>query len=673
MRTTDDLAEAKRLLPLPALMALLGHGDRAKKSARCPFHEDSSASFSIFAGTEGEPRWKCFAGCGQGDAIDYLALARNLSNADACREFKRLAGIESPPVRLATTHPKSMPSFDWPELVTAFTHDHAQKLAEWRGYSAQFVTWLHERQLVGVFDGERIAFPVHDEHGAVVGCHYRRKEDGSWRYHPTGTRTRCLTIGSPQTTRFVWAFESQWDALAVMDRLGWHIDNALPDTAVVITRGSENGKSIAGLCSPDAVVHAFAQNDPPRGNGKPTPAEKWTAEIAAHCGCNCIHVVTPPPHKDTNDWTRSGATRAEIETAIAAAQPVTLSDKPDPHAALPKTFSELAITLPEDEGDVGSRLEPFPIECLPPNIALMVRAVGESLRVPDSLPGLMALALVAASIGKGLVLDWRHGKAPTPANLFIIPSAESGSGKSECYKLLAGVFLAFERAMQEQWRKEVLPDLQEKLRYAEGQVKKLDRKLAKDSTTQDEAERLRGEMKYHLARVDELKGMLHEPQLSIQDATVEKAATVMGWSDETIFSTSADARKLCDNLLGRYSANKKLADDGIYLSAYSGDDVKVDRQGREGVRLANPCMTLLWSLQPDALEMLLDEDSLQQGGFLARCLLAHTHAEPQHIGGDLRPIADDSRDRWETLIRSLLMTYRQPPALPVTETIDEPL
>lgn len=66
--------------------------------------------------------------------------------------------------------------------------------------------------------------------------------------------------------------------------------------------------------------------------------------------------------------------------------------------------------------------------------------------------------------------------------------------------------------------------------------------------------------------------------------------------------------------------------------------------------------------------MLLNEDSLQQGGFLARCLLAHTRAEPQHIGVEVRPISHDVRACWENLIRSLLIIYRQPPTLPATET-----
>jgi DNA primase len=93
----DLLAQAKQRLPLPALMSLLGHGDRARKSARCPFHEDSRNSFSVYQRRDGSWAFKCHAGCGQGDAIDFLAKHRGLSNAEACREFIRLAGVTSPP------------------------------------------------------------------------------------------------------------------------------------------------------------------------------------------------------------------------------------------------------------------------------------------------------------------------------------------------------------------------------------------------------------------------------------------------------------------------------------------------------------------------------------------------------------------------------------------------
>jgi len=87
----NKLEQAKRTLSLAVLMRLLGHGDRVRKSARCPFHQDSAASFSVFIGNDGKARWKCHAGCGQGDAIDFLARAKGLSNAEGCREFVRLA------------------------------------------------------------------------------------------------------------------------------------------------------------------------------------------------------------------------------------------------------------------------------------------------------------------------------------------------------------------------------------------------------------------------------------------------------------------------------------------------------------------------------------------------------------------------------------------------------
>lgn len=651
------IAEAKHRLSLSALMRQLGYGDRAKRSARCPFHEDSSASFSVFTGNEGEERWNCFAGCGQGDAIDFLAKVRQIPVPDAISEFKRLAGIVDLPSSV-TNNPvsplHSQRTFDWSRCIAAFTPDNRARLAEWRGYSPEFVDWLHDQGLVGLFEGECIAFPVHDSEGKTVGCHWRIRGEGSWRFYPAGTRTTPLIIGDIAQARTVFAFESQWDLLAVLNALHWHIQ-PVDSTAAIATRGASNGRLLAGRCRSDATVYAFTQNDP--------AGQKWLSAVVAGCGSNCFQVVTPQPQKDVNDWTRAGASRPEIEAAIASAQAIMGSTLADLHASDPQS----PFTTVPDEQDNNDARVPFPIECLPPDMARIVHAVALSLRVPDSLPGLMVLALTSASIGKGLVLDWRPGKSPTPANLFVMLSAESGTGKSECYKIIASPLLGFERGMQERWRKEIQPQLQADLRYAEGQLKKLDRKLAKESTPHQEVENCRGQMQFHLARIEELRARLHEPQLSIQDATVEKAAAVMHFNDETSFSTSSDARKLVDNLLGRYSANKNLADDGIYLNAFSGDDVKVDRQGRESVRLANPCLTLFWALQPDALSMLLEEQSLQQGGFLARCLLAHTYAEPQYVGGETQGLPSEACDRFENLIRDLLLTYRQPPTLPSTE------
>lgn len=614
----DSLAEAKQRLRLPELWRLLNLRGEAAKSCRSPFREAGNPSFSVF---EDGLRWKDHGTGEHGDAIDFLARARNLSLKDAIAEFKRLAGVEdtapaTPPAR-SNASPRIVATYDY--------RDEAGQLL-FQVVRFEPKTFRQRRPDPTARDG--------------------------WTWKLDGTRRVLYRL--PETLAAIAAGEPVF------------VVEGEKDCAALVTHG------FCATCNPggagkwlDDYSATLRGADVVLIADKDEPGRRHVALVAGklHGIAKTLRVVELPdfngqPVKDAADYFAAGATAEDFRAVVTQAVPFT------PPAA-PRDVSNLIPALPEEDA-LDAAAAPFPTDCLPPALALMVRAVADALRVPDALPGTMALALVAASIGKGLTLDWRPGKAPTPANLFVMPSAESGSGKSECYKLLATPFLAFERAMQEHWRKEVMPQHQADLRYAEGQLKKLDKTLAR-ATDPQEVDRSRGEMQFHLARIEELKTLLHEPQLSIQDATVEKAATVMDWNDETIFSTSSDARKLVDNILGRYSANK-LADDSIYLSAFSGDDVKVDRQGREGVRLANPCLTLLWALQPDALDMLLGEASLQQGGFLARCLLAHTHAEPQPIDGAEGGVPDATRARWEALVRGLLVAYRQPATLPATET-----
>jgi len=74
-------------------MIALGLGDRAKKSALCPLHEDRNPSFGVYLTGSGEWAWKCHAGCGRGDGVDLIAKLENLSNAEACRRLIELAGV----------------------------------------------------------------------------------------------------------------------------------------------------------------------------------------------------------------------------------------------------------------------------------------------------------------------------------------------------------------------------------------------------------------------------------------------------------------------------------------------------------------------------------------------------------------------------------------------------
>ena len=447
----------------------------------------------------------------------------------------------------------------------------------------------------------------------------------------------------------MFAFESQWDFCAVADKLGWHVEQPA-DTAAVITRGAANGRLLAGLCATDATLYAFAQNDPPRGDGKATPAEKWLLEVAAACGCKCVQVGTPAPHKDANDWTLAGASRAEIEAAIAAALPVTVPTAPDLHAAAPHDVSNALPALPEEDEPEAA---PFPVDALPPTMALLVSAVARCERVPLALPGVCALGVVSAALGAGLEVVSGPNRA-TRGNLFLLASAESGSGKSETFRLVAAPLVEYQQRQLEVWKEKTSPQIQSEVRVLDKEMASLEKKAAKSSDPM-ERDRLVGELEYKLARKDDLTRKAALPCTIAQDVTTERLAVLLRDNREVVFSASADARKLVDNLLGRYNPGK-TTDESLYLSAFSGDFVRVDRQGRDAVVLNHPCLALCWFVQPDLLGTMLGEESLSASGFLPRLLLCHTHATPRRIEGEAQ-VSDHTRGQWAQLVTDLIATF----------------
>ena len=68
----EQIALAKSRLKIPQLASMLGI-HVGEKTGPCPFHDDNKPSFSIF---ENGTRWKCFAGCGSDDAIEFLKRVR---------------------------------------------------------------------------------------------------------------------------------------------------------------------------------------------------------------------------------------------------------------------------------------------------------------------------------------------------------------------------------------------------------------------------------------------------------------------------------------------------------------------------------------------------------------------------------------------------------------------
>ncbi len=142
------IADVWRLLGLP------GEPPGRDKTVRSPFRDDKSPSFSIFARGK---RWKDHGTGEQGNAIDFLAKARNLSNAEACRELIRLAGTgihangginsSSHQARRDDDDTKAAKRAKWPKFRTP-TQLGIETIAELRGLSPEGVSLAAERGLL---------------------------------------------------------------------------------------------------------------------------------------------------------------------------------------------------------------------------------------------------------------------------------------------------------------------------------------------------------------------------------------------------------------------------------------------------------------------------------------------------------------------------------------------
>ena len=305
---------SKKRLPLPALMGQLGLAKHAEKSALCPFHDDQHNSFSVYQ-KNGTWRWKCHAGCGQGDEITFLECYKSISNRAAIKLFLEMSGVNGatpaqPSPRKRSTKAEQSP-LEWLACVNALTDKNVRQCAQWRGHSVELWFRLRQEELVGLYDG-RIGFPVHDRACNVVAVHSRLK-DATWRYYPEGTKVRLLVIGELVAGAPVHSFESYFDAFSFMEKSGVR-------TGIIVTRGAQNGKLLAGMIPAGATVYAWKQNDELK-NGK-RAGDEWLKAVAAHAGPKVLWAKTPEQFKDLNEWTQEGgAHRDDLLRAIEHAVP----------------------------------------------------------------------------------------------------------------------------------------------------------------------------------------------------------------------------------------------------------------------------------------------------------------------------------------------------------------
>ncbi|MDP6676650.1 MAG: DUF3987 domain-containing protein, partial [Pirellulales bacterium] len=106
------------------------------------------------------------------------------------------------------------------------------------------------------------------------------------------------------------------------------------------------------------------------------------------------------------------------------------------NAKLPSDFLPESTELHDmHELHTTQDTKPFPTHLLPRVLGDLVKEVARVTQTPEAMAGPLTLGIVSASIGKGLASKGHAGRI-TPPNLYILLGAKSGTGKSECAKII---------------------------------------------------------------------------------------------------------------------------------------------------------------------------------------------------------------------------------------------
>jgi uncharacterized protein (DUF927 family) len=259
--------------------------------------------------------WKDFAsGEGGRSLCNLWKMVRNITPEDHQTFFAQLASFSG---QYFGYEPPGGP-IDWQKCWADWTQAEANTLCKLRGYSQEFVRWLHDvNRGVGIQYG-RIVFPVIAPDGTLSGLHRYIDEERTLKFSK-GTKVHPMVFGdSAGPITEVHVHESRWDCYALADVTGWYLQAGI---RFLCTLGAGNGRFVKGQIPPGAKVYCWAQHDQAGQNGK-IPNLEWLKTVAANAGCEILKVEIPPEHKDLNDWTRAAVvTELHIDGAREAALP----------------------------------------------------------------------------------------------------------------------------------------------------------------------------------------------------------------------------------------------------------------------------------------------------------------------------------------------------------------
>ena len=145
----EFIASVKEAIPLNQLFEQYSvRRGSSNNQYFCPFHEDKSPSLSI---TSDDKSWKCFAGCGSGDALDFIQKIENISFKDSLSKASSISGVAPPSkiIQIKSVQKLSKKHLDYLLLVRGLSEETAQHFSLMARGSSILFPQVRNGQFVG--------------------------------------------------------------------------------------------------------------------------------------------------------------------------------------------------------------------------------------------------------------------------------------------------------------------------------------------------------------------------------------------------------------------------------------------------------------------------------------------------------------------------------------------
>ena len=286
---------------------------------------------------------------------------------------------------------------------------------------------------------------------------------------------------------------------------------------------------------------------------------------------------------------------------------------------------------------------------LPPVLRHMAAAAAENLQVDPGMTAVAGLAVAALCVQGKFIINPKPGWVE-PLNLYASVIARPSERKTPALSTMTRPLYAFEKE-ENQRRAPLIDEYQMKRDVLKKKIFNMKEAAAKPTPKSGKEINFDDitELQYELS---DLEREAVKPLRLLADDTTPEALVSLMAANGGKMGIISDEGGIFDIIAGKYSSGRVNMD--VFLKAYTGSYLRVDRKGRELEVVERTTLTMLLMVQPVVLEAIMGNQEFAGRGLLARPLYALPKSLVGHRRYKTQPILQEAEQAYSAAIGALL-------------------